>query len=817
MPLLVKRLLLVAGGLIGLVVVVFAAAFLLLPRDTIQREAQRAASRASDATITWTRLTPGFSDWSIGVRVHGLAVRMPKEGPTRVNARLDDVFVRFKLFPLFLRRVEIAAARIKGGGIAMTDRGPDSTREGSKDKRPSDVSMVVPRVDIEDVDIRSRDALGGGVDLRRVHGYAEIEGTLESPKAVRLAVVADSLFWKGSPRDSLVALPSPLDVDVALVGKDQGKQKRLEVTKGIVLFGPLTSKVTGEVRIPGDPDEPSLALSIVGEPQPIRSSDASIRPLLGRSPAVWNATVSWEVKVEGPLSAQTQTGRVFLNPLAMNAPSNTFTLEQASASWTTRADRTFGFRGEGSGGGINFTADARGTMTPGGSINGEFTVRAPAERLNGLLPDTPTWTGGTIEAEGTFTILPPPALPIVKWTVIGKGMQGTVPGVARPVRKLDFNVQGDAAAISVKSADAVVGSTTASVTGRIAAGKPLGTGTFQVAMDRLVAEEWVQPKAATSARTAARGGAPPPPPFPFRTMDATVRVGQVRSGSMIVRDLAIPVRYAAGRLTAEPIRGAIGTGTLEGGLALSDFGLPAQRFNLHMDVKRAPVEEMANGLLPIRLGLTGLVSGLVDLSGPGMPGPEVGDSLRGAMSGSVENGAFKQGPGLKKIREALGLSPSTEMAFKTLTHKFRIEGGRLLLDKMSGDIGKDLLEMSGSLGFDQSLNMDLLLRLAPERIKSGTAVGEFARFARDADGRIPIQMKLTGTTLQPKISMKASGTIASAGKALTQELVKGLATKVTTKATATADSAAAKPDSADSTKRAAIQKGRDALKRLLGK
>ena len=816
MPLLVKRLLLAVGGLIALVVALFAAAFALLPRDTIQKEAQRIASKSSDASIQWTRLTPGFSDWAIGVRVHGLSLRMPREGPVRLNARLDDVFVRFKLLPLFLRRVEIAAARVKGGGIAMTDRGPHSTRADSKGKRPSGVSMVLPRVDIDQVDIRTRDALGGGVDLRRVHGYAEIEGTLESPRAVRIAVVADSLFWKASPRDSLVALPSPLDVNIALAGKDKGK--RLEVTKGTVLLGPLTSTVTGEIRIPGEPAEPSLAISIVGAPQAVRSSDASIRPLLGRSPAVWNAKVSWDVKVEGPLSAQTQIGRVFLNPLAMNAPSNTFTLDQASATWTTRPDRTFGFRGEGSGGGINFTADARGTMTPGGSIDGSFTVRGPAERLNGLLPDTPTWTAGTIEAEGTFKILPPPALPVVNWTVIGKGMQGTVPGVARPIRKLEFNVQGDAAAISVRSFGAVVGSTTASVTGRIAAGKPLGTGTFQVVMDRFVAEEWMPPKGAGGARAAAGGKAAPPPPIPFRTMDATVRIGEVRSGGMIVRDLAIPVRFAAGLLTAEPIRGAIGTGTLDGALKVSDLGNPSQKFDLHMDVKRAPAEEMASGLLPMRLGLTGLVSGIVDLSGPGMPGPEVGDSLRGAMSGTVENGAFKQGPGIKKIREALGLSPSTEMSFKTLTHKFRIAGGRLLLDKMSGDVGKDLLEMSGSLGFDQSLNMDLLLRLAPDRVKSGTAAAEFARFARDADGRIPIQMKVTGTTLQPKISMKASGTLASAGKALGEELVKELTIKAIPKTKTPGDStAAAKPDSADSTKRAAIQKGRDALKRLLGK
>jgi len=157
------------------------------------------------------------------------------------------------------------------------------------------------------------------------------------------------------------------------------------------------------------------------------------------------------------------------------------------------------------------------------------------------------------------------------------------------------------------------------------------------------------------------------------------------------------------------------------------------------------------------------------------------------------------------------------MAFKTLTHSFRIAGGKLLLDKMHGEMGKDLFEMAGSLGFDQSLNMDLLLRLAPERIKSGTAAAEFARFAKDAQGRIPVNVKITGTTLQPKVSVKASRTLEGAGKTFTQELMKGLAAKTTPKTKATPESTAAKADSADSAKQDAIQKGRDALKRLLGK
>ena len=813
MPRFVRIALLAIGGVVGLIVLAFVAAFALLPRGYVEKEAQRLASSASGASITWTRLTPGFSNWAIGVRIRGLTYRAPDKGPARVNARFEDVFVQFKLFPLFLRRVEIAAAQVKGGGIAMTDRGPDLTA-GAASKQSAGVALVVPRVDIDGVDLRTRDALGGGVDVRRLHGNAGIDGSLQSPRAVRVDITADSLFWKPSSRDSLVALPSPLDVDLVLEAKDGGK--RLEVTDGQAQLGPLTSAITGAILLPGPPQEPTLALTITGTPQSIRSSDPSIRPLAGRSPAAWNATASWEVKVEGPQSSPTQSGRALLKPLSVNAQSNAFDLEQASASWTMLADRTFRARTEGFGGGLTFTAEANGSTTPGGAIQGTFFLRAPAERLNGLMPNTPTWSGGSVEANGTFT-LRPPAEPDIKWNVVGSELKGTVPGVARPVRKLGFDVRGDAGAVTVHSFNAVVGSTTASITGRVTNGKPLGTGTFQIVMDRLVADEWAPPEAPEGVEPAAPSTAPAGPPIPLRAFDATVRVGEVRTGSLSVRDMAIPVKFVGGNLTADPIKGAIGAGSVDGALAVNELGTPKQNFLLHLDVKRAPVEDMAAGLLPIRLGLTGLVSGIVDLSGPGLPGPDVGDSLRGAMSGTVENGAFKQGPALKGLRDALGLQASQEMQFKTLTHSFRIAAGRLLLDKMHGEIGKDLFEMAGSLGFDQSLNMNLLVRLAPDRLKTGTAAAEFARFAKDAEGRIPIDVKITGTTLQPKVSVKASHTLESAGKALTQELVKGFASKATTKATALADSNAAKPDSADSTKEAAIRKGRAALKRLLGK
>ena len=197
--------------------------------------------------------------------------------------------------------------------------------------------------------------------------------------------------------------------------------------------------------------------------------------------------------------------------------------------------------------------------------------------------------------------------------------------------------------------------------------------------------------------------------------------------------------------------------------------------------------------------------------------PPLSDSLRGALQGTVEDGKILETPLVAGIRKALGLvsggAPSgAELAFKTLTSSLRIDRGRLLLEKVKGDLGKDLFEMTGSMGLDKSLDLDLLLRLAPERIKGGTGLAEFARYARDKDGRLPLTVKVTGNALNPKISIKPAKTIEIAGSKLQQEIARSLAES------ARRDSTRGDSARADSTQvEDPLQKGRDALKRLLGK
>ena len=123
-----------AGGFVALCVLVVGLAWALMPRDWIQQEARRQAARMSNARVAWARITPEFRDWSLGVTVEKLDLRMPETGPPRLQARLPEAFIRFRLLPLLFRRVEVSGARVKGGGIVFTDQAPSAPSPGEVDR-----------------------------------------------------------------------------------------------------------------------------------------------------------------------------------------------------------------------------------------------------------------------------------------------------------------------------------------------------------------------------------------------------------------------------------------------------------------------------------------------------------------------------------------------------------------------------------------------------------------------------------------------------------------------------------------------------------
>lgn len=812
----IRLLLLATLSLAVLFVLVLGLAWAFLPREWIAQEAQRQARQVTGADVSWKRLTPGFEWLSLGVRIEGLTVRMPATGPAAVDARVGEIFVRFKLLPLLFRRVEVSAANVRHGRITLVDRGAPPPAAGGAGAAPGgEAALVLPRVEFSDLAIRTRDPLGGGFDLKGIEGSSRIGGALPAVRDVELSVQAESLYWKPSAKEPLVALPGPARLSVELARAGGGA--RLAVTRGTVELGPLRSTLTGGIDMPKRSGEPAgLALRLRGEPQQIRSDDAAFRPLTSRSPARFSGSATWDVRIGGTSAAPVSSGTMTLNPLRVEAEKNEFKFDRLTASWTTAADQTFTAKAEGSGIGIDLTLEAEGSTRPGSATRGVLFVHAPAARLNGLVPDAPTWQSGDLECRAVFQ-LRPPAPPDVRWTVRGRGLSGTVPGVANPLKGLDFQMEGDPTSATVRSMQFTAGSTTARVTGTVKQEKPLGTGSFRVDLDRVVVEEWAPPRTEKGAPAAPKPAAKPTPPIPLRLLTGTVTVREVRSGGMVVRDVVAPVRLEGGSLAVEPVRGRIGSGSIDGQLNVrSLFADP--HFDLKLDITRAPVQEVAAGILPFRSPVSGFLNGSVSLDGPGLPGPEVVDSLRGSLSGTVDQGEILPSPTISRLASALGLKDAGDLAFRTISHTLRIEGGRLIVDKVKGDLGADRFDLTGGMGLDQSLGLTLHLSLAPSRISGRGTLGSLASYARDAEGRIPLDVKIGGTALKPVVQVEAGKALEAAGQKLRQSLKQELTKSLTrTEAPDTArgpDSTRARADSAVAKP---LEKGKEALKRLLGR
>ena len=819
-------------ALVAVVGVVFAIAWFAMPRDWIDQQARRQVAQMKGTSVKWTRLTPAIQWLSIGVKLEGLTVRVPDVGPVRTDLRANEIFFKMNILALLSRRVEISTAKLDGAWVTLTEQPPEAEPPPGSPPGPQ-FQIQVPRVEFHNLNVRTRDTLGSGTELKGLSGSADFSGTLEQPTSIKVSAKADSLFWKASAAAANMALPSPLTLEAELGAK--GGPGVLHLSRGVVGLGPLESALAGTVTFPkagatGKDAAVAVDLLLTGKPQKVNSGDEAFRGIAAASPAKWEGTVAWEIRASGRGPEIVTNGALKLGGFSVRAQENSFLIDNVRADWNTRVDRTFTATGSGGGSGIQLSFEAKGLLTPGGATSGGLVVRAPAARLNGLVPNSPKWSSGNLECRAEFE-LRPPAKPVVRWFVRGTGIDGTMQGLARPVRGLQFDVAGNDVSAEIRSFRAGVGSSTVNLTGTIARGKPLSTGTFHVVIDKVIAEEWAPP-AGGKAPQKVVAPAPTALPVPIGALTGDVAIGEVRSGGMRATGITTPIRYDGKDLVAAPIKGAIGTGTFEGTFNVqTPFTQPS--YVLHMDVKRAPVEQIASGTMPFASAVSGFMSGALDLSGQGFPSASPNETLKGLLKGTVEDGKLKLTPTVVAVARALGISTGEELPFSQASHTVRILGSKLMIDQASGDLGQDKAEMNGLVGLDHTLDLNVLLKLAPARVKGSTALAKFAQYARDSEGRLPVGLKITGLDRAPKITVNTQQLINVATKQITNEagrkildgLVKGISHRPdsvrkadsTLAADSTRNQKTVDKTPADSTAQDPLKKTRDALKNIFGK
>ena len=189
--------------------------------------------------------------------------------------------------------------------------------------------------------------------------------------------------------------------------------------------------------------------------------------------------------------------------------------------------------------------------------------------------------------------------------------------------------------------------------------------------------------------------------------------------------------------------------------------------------------------------LTG--SGNLDLAikGTGMTAEEVKKTLSGQAQFTLRDGELKAinlGPALfsEKLLGVLGSviagAPASLQSskFQELAGRFTIENGKVIFPETSMASSGDLVQMSGTVGLDQTLDLSGKYLLSKENTEGWITNAKLRPYLTDKGGRFIVPFKITGELKSPMILPDVAYVGELAGKALAgvaKEEVKARATQ----------------------------------------
>jgi uncharacterized protein involved in outer membrane biogenesis len=167
-----------------------------------------------------------------------------------------------------------------------------------------------------------------------------------------------------------------------------------------------------------------------------------------------------------------------------------------------------------------------------------------------------------------------------------------------------------------------------------------------------------------------------------------------------------------------------------------------------------------NRLMSTFTGLKDHVFGDVNLvgsfSGSGSTAQDVLKSLKGNGTASIEQGKIVNFEIAQKVAESLGKKVSKEERIQDYLSSFRIEDGRVQFDAMELTTSDGYWQLTGSVGFDGSLDYSGTVTLSSKAADQLDFLGPFKDLLKGDTDKIMIPFKLTGTYSSPQMALDTS-------------------------------------------------------------
>ena len=252
-------------------------------------------------------------------------------------------------------------------------------------------------------------------------------------------------------------------------------------------------------------------------------------------------------------------------------------------------------------------------------------------------------------------------------------------------------------------------------------------------------------------------------------------------GDFRAAEIALPVtrareatgtfRVVAGRLDVDALRFRTDEGSFQTRLSADLTRLP---FSYTLAVEGRPLDINAMA------GASGKGGGFgpahLTLEAVGV-GPDA-TSLSGRGRLRLEGGTLPEAPLLAAVERALGRTGFSGARYKASETPFRIERGRVIVDRFRLDGDAMGLEASGWSSLDGALEMSLAVRTPRPEVRIANVPPAVLDALVDQEGWVRIPLKVTGTRAAPHVSPDTAALLADArhegGKALASKAAEKL-------------------------------------------
>jgi hypothetical protein len=167
--------------------------------------------------------------------------------------------------------------------------------------------------------------------------------------------------------------------------------------------------------------------------------------------------------------------------------------------------------------------------------------------------------------------------------------------------------------------------------------------------------------------------------------------------------------------------------------------------------------------------LFGKVDMAGSFAGTGSEAEDILPTLRASGVNSIRDGRLVNFELANTFAQKAGIKLAEEETVRDLIGQHRIEDGRLFFDNLALGTSMGDWALSGSVGFDGSLNYSGRLTLSQSAAKNLDMLGGFGSLLRGSDGKVTVPFKLTGSYASPQVSIDTSPTAKNVDKAIKDE------------------------------------------------